>query len=205
VQWNSLITEANGGNARNASGTPNSGDSFTSGGRFFDGVDDCIGAVDSASLRFGTDPYQIHVWAKIPTDAVDGSIIMGKGIGLNVAGEWLLAIIGAAPNGELFFYADNAAITLDSNTVITDGLLHLFSVLRNGDTAKLYIDTAEVATDTTAHDLNDAVEAVQLMAAKNLSPCKGNLYAAYLGKANISIADAIIDMKKIYGQKRIYG
>ena len=190
--WNSLITSANGGDARNAAGTANSGDSFNAGYRFFDGADDCIGITDAASLRFGTAPYQIHIWAAIDAAAANENIC-GKGdVG---AGEWYLNL----QTTQLFYSADTLGVVLDSNTDVTDGLLHLFSVLRNGNDVKLYIDGVEKASASVAHNLS-STKAVQLMAADDTTPCKGNLFKVLLGTKNVSIAAAGNDMKSLFSQ-----
>lgn len=185
------------GDARNAAGTANTGDSFNAGYRYFDGGDDCVSIADSASLRFGTAPYQIHAWVNVSSGASSGAAIAGKGTG-DAAGEWALKI-GSGPHaGKLRFHFEGTVI--NSQFLIRDDLLHLLSVLRNGDTTKLYIDGVEKATSSTASNLNEATKAVELMATNDDSPCAGKLYKVFLGTANKTIAQAIADMIALRNQ-----
>jgi len=196
--WNSLITAANGGDARNAAGTANSGDSFNSGYRFFDGVDDCLQVANAASLIFGTAPYQIHVWANIPVGVAAASNICGKGLG--AAAEWFLTFAGGGPNvGKLEFVADNSAIDIMGTSDVRDGITHLLSLLRNGNTVNLYIDGVQEATGSAAHDLT-TTKVLQLMAADGANPCQGQLFKALFGTKNVSIANAEADMLALRAQ-----
>ncbi|MFH1616919.1 MAG: hypothetical protein ABIG61_17775 [Planctomycetota bacterium] len=198
--WSSAINLAHGGDARNAAGTANTGDSFTGGYRYFDGVDDCVSIPDDASLRFGTNPYQIHVWASFPAASIAG-IICSKGIigGAFAPGEWSLSI---QAGGVLSYYAGHAGIhiLINGSIDVTDDAVHMLSVLRYGNDVVVYVDGVADDNASAVHDLSETTKPVQLMAGNSTIPCEGNLYKVLLGTANKTIAQAVLDMKALYAQ-----
>ncbi len=108
----------------------------------FDGVDDFIEIGNQSSLNFSGD-FTVSAWVQTSGlgNAVSDSYIVSKYSAGSAAG-WGLALIGVGNvNQAAFLYGDGSgSATAHSGATITDNALHHLVGVREGNSAKLYLD-----------------------------------------------------------------
>jgi len=176
----------------------NGGDlNLTAAGRVFNGASDYIEVVDNASLRVGTDPFQIHTWAKFSSSQVDANpTLIAKGT--NGAGEWTFYGNG----GDVGFIGDSSIAAQTGSGIYFDDAWHLFSVLRNGNDLSVLVDGVSVATDATAGGDLNTVKAVQIGAAEAGATTffTGPMKRVRIHTADKTIAQGTLDALAIFNR-----
>lgn len=177
----------------------NGGDmGLTAAGRVFDGADDYINIAEDSTLRFGTGPFQIHVWAKVSNLIATTGSFCGKGD--QDGGEWNFY---AQDNGTIRFYSASNIDTVTSGTDYQDDVMRLYSVIRNGNDLAILVNGISVATDSSAGgDLNDTVKPLQIGCADTHDGrmFTGTIGRAILARANKTIAQATLDALAIFAR-----
>ena len=193
----------NGGNAYLQTG--GAGDSFYTGGRWFDGNDDTVVVTDAAELRPGTGEFQIHIWAKCDSNQVNGNgVFIGKGkFGV---GEWMFRLQLTAAEYRLSFYGDAGGINIQEAAGVNraDDTLHLFSVIRTGTGVRIYIDTVIPTNGSDASagdDLNDAANLEVGSSNSEAGRClSADIYQVFYSKKTMTLAAGRAEMAAIYAQ-----
>ncbi len=179
------------------------GSTFDATGRNFDGVDDIVTIADSADLRFGTADFQLHTWAKAVVQTKNNGYLFTKGGQGDNAWGLYLDSAGGADDGKMKFVANSGGIFLASAeaTYENDGITHLWSVIRDGTSARLYDNGVQTgSTDTSAgSDLSsNAVISVGSITTNTDFVWKGTAVRVRIATATKTFAQAERDMAVIF-------
>ena len=111
----------------------------------FDGVDDSFSTASNLSVLNITNNVTIETWIKFDQVHSDWVRLIGKGDNINRNyGLWL------ATNGKLLFQMyGGTALGLESTTALQAGVWYHIAAIKNGNTAKIYINGIEDATIST--------------------------------------------------------
>lgn len=125
-------------------GTLQNGATFTTGqvgqSFLFDGVNDSIDSLASPNpvLNFGSNNFTVEAWVKTSSSGT-ARTIYGNGYNINP----LVLMRIESDNRARFIIRDNAGVALDvlgTTTNLNDGVWHHIAGIREGTTARLYVD-----------------------------------------------------------------
>ncbi|MBN2584870.1 MAG: hypothetical protein JXL80_17530 [Planctomycetes bacterium] len=129
-------------------------------GRTFDGAGDRVNIADEAALRFGTGDFQIHIWCTHGTQVNDNGYFFTKGGTSD--GAFVLRLDSSGTPGRIEVVGDGTTLSCNSSSDIyeNDGIMHLFSLIRHGNEAKLYVDGvySGIDSDVSGVDLDGAFD-----------------------------------------------
>jgi len=126
-----------------------SNDSAMGQGSFvWDGVASQIIIPDTGNLRFGTSDISISYWFKCDVDdcaagTTDGWNVYKRNTGSNVGFTFYVRNAG---NLQCFFNDDVDSVSITTTEEFDDNQWHHAVCMRDGDTARLYVDNTELAT-----------------------------------------------------------
>jgi hypothetical protein len=166
-------------------GTLNGGDTAadkTIPGRFgggafrLNGVDDDITVALDSTLQWGTGDGTVCAWVRtstIPAIAADMIVFCGD---YGTSKYYRLDIQNATGLARFRMMDGSDAVSALSTTVITDGKWHFVAGIRDGNTARLYIDGVEENTGdaTLVGDIDDATYGLTIGAMNNGAAGNGN-------------------------------
>ena len=128
----------------------------------FDGKGDFVNLSNDSDFNFGTGEFAVEFWMKT-TDTSDNSLI-DKSISESPFSGWYFYFRGA---GDIDFFANNDANTLDGKIKTNDGNWHHITATRRGTTSYLYVDA--VLDVSAAHSSNDNTAAALLIGTQRSS------------------------------------
>jgi hypothetical protein len=137
------------GDTRPTKNTPFTSPTVVDGSTFFDGTGDYIRVPDSTSLRIGTGSFTVEGWIYATSVSGQRGIIAKGGTGQSTG--WEIRIDGSS-GGQLASTWDSTVVK--GTTVLSANTWYHFALVRDGTTAKLYLNGISEVSSSRSEDFS---------------------------------------------------